>query len=366
MGRPKKLEIVGEDSVPEESDIRERIQKEIEKDLGKGIFVSGSDIIERPRMIIPVSPAIDPILGGGIPEGSWVILTGKAKCGKSVLALSFARNCQKPQFGSRNVYYLNVEGRLKKRDLEGIKGINIKQLRIIESTEDKILTSQDYLTIAEKILMTDNKCLLILDSISALCDEREMSGGIGTQTRGGGARLVAQFTSQMGNVVPVKGSIVICVLHLMANTSGYGSPIAEKGGNAIQYQVDVKLRAEEVKPWPKEGSPIGQVVTWKTYCSAIGPPGRSCESYIRYGEGIDELMEMITAGKDVGLIGGSATWPTLDYLKNHLDIIGVSEWTDETAAEIGARANGQDKLRKLLESKVEWAEILKEELKAYA
>jgi len=352
--------------IKEDADIRERIQKEIEKDLGKGIFVSGHEIIERPRTIISVSPAIDPILGGGIPEGSWVVLTGKPKVGKSSLALSFARNCQKPQFGSRNVYYLNVEGRIKKRDLEGIKGLKVDQIRIIESTEDKILTSQDYLTIAEKILMTDKKCLLIIDSVSALCDEREMSGGIGTQTRGGGARLVAQFTSQMGNVVPVKGSILICVLHLMANTSGYGSPIAEKGGNAIQYQVDVKLRAEEVKPWPDKGSPIGQIVTWKAHCTAIGPPGRSCESYLRYGEGIDELMEMITAGKDVGLIGGSAQWPTLDYLKNHPNVTGVTEWTDDTPAEIGARANGQDKLRILLESKPEWADILKEELRAYA
>ena len=364
MAKKQQLEIVGEDEP--KVDIRERIQKEIEKDLGKGVFVTGNDIVRKPRTVISFSPAIDPILGGGIPEGSWVVLTGKPKCGKSVGALSFARNCQKSQYGARNVYYLNVEGRIKKRDLEGIKGLNVDQIRVIESTEDKILTSQDYLTIAEKILMTDKKCLLIIDSISALCDEREMSGGIGTQTRGGGARLVAQFTSQMGNVVPVKGSIVICILHLMANTSGYGSPVAEKGGNAIQYQVDVKLRAEEVKPWPKEGSPVGQIVTWKAYCTAIGPPGRSCESYLRYGEGIDELMEMITAGKDVGLIGGSAQWPTLDYLKNHLDVIGVSEWNDDVIAEIGAKANGQDKLRKLLESKPEWADILVEELKAYA
>jgi RecA/RadA recombinase len=355
---------------PLKEDIRIRIAKEIEKDLGKNIMISGDDIIERPRMIIPFSPAIDSILGGGVPEGSWMLLTGKPKAGKSVSALHFAKNCQKEKYGNRNVYYLNVEGRLKKRDLEGIKDLNFGQLRIIESTEDKILTSQDYLTIAEKILMTDTKCVLILDSISALCDEREMTGGIGTQTRGGGARLLAQFCSQMGNVVPVKGSIVICILHIMANTSGYGLSTTEKGGNAVQYQADIRLRIEKFDPWSlKEGaSPIGQVVNWKAYCTALGPPGRTCESYIRYGIGIDEFYEMLIAATDVGLIDSGGAWLYCEFMKDHLDIIDVPEgyiWHDESCKELDLRANGKDAMYTLLARRPEVANILYERLKDY-
>jgi len=259
---------------------------------------------------------------------------------------------------------LNVEGRLKKRDIIGITGMDPDRLEVIESTEDKILTSQDYLTAAQKILLTDKRAVLIIDSISQLCDEREMIGGIGTQTRGSGAILVGQFTSQLGNVVPVKNHIVVCILHLRANTSGYGEAWIEKGGNAIQYQVDIKLRAQgDAKPWAltEGGDPFGQIVTWHCKSAALGPPGRKCESYLRYGEGIDEVAELMFDAKDIGLITGSG-WMTLDFLKNHLSELGLKEWNDDVAKEIGAKAQGQDKMRRLLLSKPEWFNLLRKDI----
>jgi RecA/RadA recombinase len=363
-------EVVEEVDGPNEENLEKilsRITKEIEKDLGRGVIVRGTDIIDRPRTLIPVSPAIDPILGGGIPEGSWVVLVGKPKCGKTTLALHFGRTCQQEEWGGRNVYYLNVEGRLKRRDILGIPNMDPNRLIIIESTEDKILTSQEYLTTAQKILYADKGCVLIIDSISALCDEREMVGGIGTQTRGSGAIWVSQFTSQMGNVVPVKKSIVICILHLMSNTSGKGPDWREKGGNAIQYQVDVKLRAEAVVPWTvtEGGEPFGQIVTWKAYSTGIGPPGRKCESYIRYGEGIDEITELCLDAKDVGLITmNGPVWAELSFLENHLEELGLSKWDEKSMKSVGAYLQGQAKLREALLKNPQWLNWLKEDLKA--
>jgi RecA/RadA recombinase len=383
MGRTKKskLEEVIEEIFEESEDqpedkkdspeeIRKRIQKEIEKNFGKGIIVKGTEIIERPKTIIPVSPAIDRIINGGIPEGSWVILSGKEKCGKTTTALHFAKNCQKTDYGDRTVYFLNVEGRLKRRDILGIPGIKSDKIEVIESTEDKILSTQEYLNIASKILLTEKKCVLIIDSISQLADDREMTGGIGTQTRGSGGIWIGQFTSQMSNVVPVKNSIVISILHLRNNTSGYGAGTFEKGGKAIQYQVDVKLMAEGIPaPWAliKDGEPFGQIVTWKCHSSALGPPGRKCESYIRYGEGIDEIQESIIDAREMGLITGDAYY-YLVFLKNHLEEIGHKDKLDrefgkDDYVEIGARAHGQHELRKILVNNPQWLELLKKDIK---
>jgi RecA/RadA recombinase len=277
--------------------------------------------------------------------------------------MHFAKNCQKSDYGSRNIYFLNVEGRLKRRDIEGIPGINPKKLFVIESTEDKILSSEDYLNIAEKILTTDKRCVLIIDSISQLCDERTQTGGVGVQTRGSGAIWVSQFTSQMGPVVQVKNSIVICILQLRANTSGYGATSMEKGGNAIQYQVDIKLRVKEVEPWAvtKGAEPFGQIVTWSCESSALGPPGRKCDSYIRYGQGIDEIMESILDARDIGLISGS-TWLYLDFLEKYPEVTGIAEWNEAAAKEIGAYAQGMDKMYALLMERTEWLDLLKKEL----
>lgn len=58
------------------------VDAQLRKKFGDGIFVSGSTILERPRKIIPVSPVLDMVLGGGIPEGSFCVVTGPPKVGK--------------------------------------------------------------------------------------------------------------------------------------------------------------------------------------------------------------------------------------------------------------------------------------------
>ena len=60
------------------------LKADVSKTFGSDIILSGSAIIDRESIVIPVSPAIDIILNGGIPEGSFVILTGQPKCGKSL------------------------------------------------------------------------------------------------------------------------------------------------------------------------------------------------------------------------------------------------------------------------------------------
>ena len=90
------------------------VEKYIIKNFGKDILTSAHNIIDREKVVIPVSPKLDLILGGGIPEGSFVIFTGQPKTGKSTLALDFASTCQRPEFGGefcpegRHVYYYNV------------------------------------------------------------------------------------------------------------------------------------------------------------------------------------------------------------------------------------------------------------------
>ena len=49
----------------------------------------GNDILEQKNDLdtITVSPSVDIALGGGIKEGSWVILTGDPKTGKTTTAI---------------------------------------------------------------------------------------------------------------------------------------------------------------------------------------------------------------------------------------------------------------------------------------
>ena len=89
------------------------------KEYGEVIH-DASYITDNEADIISVGPKLDIALGGGVPEGSLFIMTGPEKVGKTVTALTFCSNAQKKK---RKVYYGNIEGRLKSRDLHGITGL---------------------------------------------------------------------------------------------------------------------------------------------------------------------------------------------------------------------------------------------------
>lgn len=287
----------------------------ITKKYGKSGVVNAQDILDRPQHIFSISPKLDIGLSGGIPEGSWVILSGPQKCGKSSLALWIASLVQKPENGSRNVYYIDAEGRLKKMNLSGTNGLDLEKFTVIQSSVEKIFSAEEFLDICETVIKNDPGCLVIIDSSSALCSSKEMIDDLSGQTRSIGPKLFSSFCKRMGTVVPVQRTTVIVIQHLIANTSGYGPSQMEDGGRKLQYQVDVKLRCKGIEKW-EEGNgedkrQIGQMVKWDVMYSALGPPGQEVVSALRYGEGIDTVWEMIDLSCDLGLISKGGAWFTL-------------------------------------------------------
>lgn len=300
--------------IPE--DFTDRMYSEIQKDFGEGVLLDGNSVADEKKILIPLSPSLDIITSGGVMEGSFVGVTGNPKTGKTSLALTFAATCQLQEFGSRPVFYGNVEGRITKMHLKGIRGLNLAKpnFNIIRSIKGKILTAQEHLEVYCRILRNIPRCVLIIDSISALCDEREMTGGIGTETRGSGAKLFSQFLNLVSNVVPVQDSIVIGITHLMCNTSGMGAQYIEKATRRWHYQADYQLRTIMTEAWKSGEKQIGQIVKWACKCSKQGPPGMTVESHLRYGVGIDKLYETLNFGIAIGLVKKGGAWYSLDFL----------------------------------------------------
>lgn len=313
------------------------ISKDILKKYGQGVFVSGKSIIEKPKMVIPICPALNIGLHGGIPEGSISIFSGKPKVGKTTTANHFAAKCQKPEYGNRVIFYGDIEARIKDMNLTCIEGLDTspEKFIVIKSEEGRILNAEDHLNIAVDLITNNPGCVYIMDSASSLCAESEMIGEMKAATRNSGPKLLAQFCRKIAATVAINRCIVVIIQHLIANTSGYGSPFMEDGGNKIQYQSDIKLRAVGEADWRTvQGDPttsIGQKVTWEVLWCGLGSPGRKVESYIRYGYGIDEMFELANMAKDFELVTvGGAGWITLpdgqkiqgtpafcEYLKTH-------------------------------------------------
>jgi recombination protein RecA len=294
-------------------------KEDVIKNYGDNIMISATAVVDRNLITIPVSPSIDVVLNGGVPEGSFMILTGQPKCGKTTTSLDFAATAQKEEYqgdlkSPRHVYYLNIEGRLKKRDLEGIRNLNLDRFSIIGSQQSKILHAEEYLQMAERIINEEPGSVLIIDSYSALCTEAEITSDMNKMQRADGAKLLAKFCRKVANVIPVNKNIVIGITHLMGNP-GYGMvEWKEKSGQAIAYQTDIKLKAKYHKKWSlSDTSPqIGQEIEWEVMCSALGPPGGTITSYIRYGYGIDKEMELLNLAADLGFVSKGGAWYTFD------------------------------------------------------
>ena len=143
------------------------------------VVSTGTDVLETINSleVIGVSPALDIALGGGLREGSVVVMTGDPKSGKTTTALHFAAKCQAK---GKRVIYLNTEGRLSKQNFDGIKGLDPEGILIVQSTDDKILSAEDFLNIVEYYINNDPGCLIITDSLSNMVPQVELDGEVRT------------------------------------------------------------------------------------------------------------------------------------------------------------------------------------------
>lgn len=324
-----------------------RLRSEITKGFGNGVFKSAQDVLNKKLKIIPWSKSMDDGIGGGLVEGSWISISGPKKVGKTTSFLTFAASAQKH---GKTVFFLCPEARLKDMNLNGIKGLDQdpNKFVIIESSEDKILSTQDYLNIAERIIKTYPGCVIIIDSISALADQRELDEGLGCQTRGGNQKVISQFINNVAQIVSVNRTIVCGIVHLIANTSGFGASQVEKQPNRWGYQADYILRAKYADKWlagsGENSEVIGQIIHWECLTSAIGIPYGKFDSYLRFKVGLDNVYEQIQYATNCGLITKAGAWYELSFLASYKEIL----------EELNKDSEDKEKLPKLQGSENVW------------
>lgn len=337
------------------------------------IISNGMDVLTEKKSYktISISPAIDIALGGGIKEGSWFMLTGDPKSGKTTTAMQLAANCQQE---GRPVIYLDVEGRIKDMNFE-VRDLDPNKMEIIHP-EDKPLPAEVFLDVAHKLMShPDNHgALLIIDSISSLLPEKELVGDM-TPGRAGLPKLLSIFTKKMGQILPRQRGIIACITHYIANTAGFGVAKMADGGNKIQYQADTRMeirhggdKISAITPWFNSNKErIGQVVNWKVICSSMGSPGTQAQSWIRYGHGIDKVQEILMLSQDLGMIAKAGAWLTCEFIVDHKELVKeinpAINVEDNEALLKAFKFQGQDKLYTFLADNPKLVSILEKSIK---
>ena len=323
----------------------DQITRDIIKKHGHVVSTGEKVFSEKSNLeTISVSPAIDIALGGGIKEGSWVILTGDPKTGKTTTALQIAATCQKE---GRPVIYLDAEGRLKAMNLGGVEGLDLSKMRVIHSDEEP-LSAEKFLDIALKLVSSKEfeRCVCIIDSTSSLIPEKELAEDLSGSFRAGLPKILAVFCRKMGQIIPKQKATMIIITHFIANTSGYGASRLPDCGRKIQYQADTRMEVKNIKSWESGSVQIGQQINWKIVCSSMGGPGTMCTSWLRYGKGLDGTQEMLQISCEIGLISKAGAWYNCDFM-----------------GEDAKKFQGQDKLHQFLKENPETLKELEKQVK---
>jgi len=276
-------------------------------------YLSASYILERETLVIPVSPALDINLGGGIPEGSVVVISGPEKLGKTSLALKIMANAQK--LGRIGVY-IDIEHRLKSMNLTGIKGLDLSEdkFKLVRSSEGSLLCAEQSLEIAEAALSDFPGCVLIIDSLSSLYSKAQVDNELGKGFSVQARKVETDFFKRIPASLSINHNIVIAMAHIRQNMGKHGGTY-ESMAAYTQYAQDVKLKVGRPGfnsgidfEWNSGTKRIGHRVQWTVANSALSAPGGKCIGYLRYGIGIDDIAEMLELASELNVIQKSGSW----------------------------------------------------------
>lgn len=292
------------------------IRKTVEKQYGAGTALKASEVKHKKKFLVPVSPALDIGLCGGVPSGVWIMMSGPEKSGKSTLALQIVKNAQE-LFGCETLF-LNVESRFKKQSTTSIEGIDLDKVLVVETTADKIMYAEDYLEVAEDVITNTYGSIIIFDSLSRLYTRAGGDSDVSGTKRPTAPKLMSDFVSRMGGMVAARNHIVICIAQIYSNISGYGANNIVSVPNCIKFQSDIIMHIKNTEAWKgkepgEEETQIGNVLDWDIFQNAIGqPPFGLVQSYLKFGVGAGTTEELFNLAVDCMIIEKSGSWFTLN------------------------------------------------------
>lgn len=282
--------------------------------------------IEKAKTMLNVSPSIDLRTGGGILEGSFVLIQGKAKCGKTLTCMEIALNAI---LQGRWVIYFDTENRLtasKYFDVGGLDILNHPKFLLLNSessNDEKVISGDDmYSTILQ--MMKDPKfrgAVFIIDSLSDVITQDVLDDPkVSAQRRDSTPKLNADFCKKVGPYIRKSNAIVVGVQHLQQDISptGHGA-LKPVGGDRLNYRCDYVFLSKH-NPLNLDGNTVnggfskgGEVIDGllirydipanKLLAPFVAKePTEKVQNYYKFGLGCWWALEALDVLKELGLL----------------------------------------------------------------
>jgi recombination protein RecA len=275
---------------------------------------------------------------GGFPRGHITEVYGDESCGKSTIAVSAIREAQ--HLGGLGVLL----------DFEKTFHADYAEKLGIDTDPNKLIVIQpNYFEagarfIRDTLLM--KPAIIVADSVSAMTPRQilegavDEAGGIGLQ-----ARLMSAFCSYISKFLKDANTCLLFTNQLRSvikkNQYQSGPDEESSGGHALRYYASVRLLLKKssiekvaVKSrltGKEDKEPVNITIKASVVKNKIDKPYRSAPLYIRFGEGLDNILSIVKLAVNTGVIKKSGAF-----------------FTFSQGDEVLVKIQGEDKLREHL------------------
>jgi recombination protein RecA len=270
--------------------------KNVEKQFGKGAMMRlGDHKVDKVPTIGTGSPSLDEALGcGGYPKGRVIEIYGPESSGKTTLTLHAIAQCQ--QMGGVAAF-IDAEHAL---DVHYAQKLGVRAEELLVSQPDN---GEQALDIAEILVRSATIDLVVIDSVAALVPKAELDGEMGDTHMGLQARLMSQALRKLAGAAHRTGTSIIFINQLRMKIGVmFGSPETTTGGHALKYYASVRLDVRRIGAVKNGDEVVGNRTRVKVVKNKLAAPFQKAEFDIRYGEGIDQIGDLLDRSVALSLV----------------------------------------------------------------
>ena len=183
----------------------------------------------------------------------------------------------------------------------------------IDLSPDKFILSQpstaeEVLEIAKEMCNEESIGLVVIDSIAGLVPTALLNGEAGDAHIGLTARLLSSQVNILKNICKQTGCILFCINQIRSNIGGYGAATTTPGGFAIPFYASQRIELARVGSEKEGETQVSNKVKITCKKNKVAPPFKTCQIIIRFGVGIDKVMEIVNMGLDLGVLSKKGTY----------------------------------------------------------
>lgn len=327
------------------------VLKQIDKKYGKGTVIKGSDYPKLPRFSSGVF-SLDVEVGGGIPRGRVLILTGNESTGKSTVAQKIMATAQETcsicnvgltvdhetgeircpsceEYRPFNCFYCDIEGTFDPVWFEALGG-NSENIYLFQPE-----FAEQAVDVIEAIIRTGEVDIIVIDSIAMMSPAVEIEKSAEDHLIGNHAKLVNRMMRaiQAGfNSLGIDNmhKPTVLLINQLREKVGvmFGNPDTMPGGRGQSFASSITLKffarpSEKLYESIGDKKPVGQQIRFNVEKNKTYPPHKQgiftlyTDTSEEYGVSkgkVDNSLSILRYGVRYGIVQKAGSW--FSYIKN--------------------------------------------------